>query len=62
MIKISVVIPSFNQGKYIRETLESVFNQDYPAHEIIVMDGGSADETVLVAHNAQFDINHSLHF
>ena len=58
MIKISVVIPSFNQGKYIRETLESVFNQDYPAHEIIVIDGGSTDETVSILK----DLNNKITF
>lgn len=42
---ISVVIPSFNQGEYIEETLVSVIGQCYPNLEIIVIDGGSTDNT-----------------
>ncbi|MBO3457605.1 glycosyltransferase [Aetokthonos hydrillicola Thurmond2011] len=43
---ISVVIPSFNQGQYIEETLLSVIGQQYPNLEILVIDGGSTDNTV----------------
>jgi glycosyltransferase involved in cell wall biosynthesis len=45
---ISVIIPSFNQGEYIEETLVSVIGQCYPNLEIIVIDGGSTDNTVAV--------------
>lgn len=43
---VSVVIPSFQQGRFIRSTLESVLTQDYPHLECLVMDGGSTDGTV----------------
>ena len=43
---ISVIIPSFNQGQYIEETLVSVIGQQYPNLEVIVIDGGSTDNTV----------------
>jgi glycosyltransferase involved in cell wall biosynthesis len=43
---VSVIVPSFNQGKYIRETIDSILAQDHRPIEIIVFDGGSKDETV----------------
>lgn len=45
---ISVIVPSFNQGRYIRATIDSVLNQEYRPLQIIVIDGGSRDETVSV--------------
>jgi len=48
---VSVVVPSFNQGKYIRETLDSILGQDYRPLEVLVMDGGSTDETLDVLRN-----------
>ncbi len=45
---VTVVTPSFNQGHFIRATIESVLSQDYSRIEYIVMDGGSKDETAQV--------------
>jgi len=45
---VSVVIPSYNQGVYIEETIRSIVLQNYPRVEIIVIDGGSTDTTVEV--------------
>lgn len=46
--RISVVIPSFNQGRYLRATLDSVLGQHYPGLELIVQDGGSTDESAAI--------------
>src|SRR6476661_5697830 len=46
---LSVVIPSWNQGRFIERTLLSILRQDYPGPvQVIVSDGGSSDETVSV--------------
>jgi GT2 family glycosyltransferase len=45
---ISIVTPSFNQGRYLGETLDSILGQGYPSLDYIVMDGGSADQSVEV--------------
>jgi glycosyltransferase involved in cell wall biosynthesis len=46
--RISVVVPSYNQGGYLDDCLESVVKQDHPDLEIIVMDGGSTDDSVSI--------------
>ena len=45
---VSIVTPSFNQGAFIRQTIDSVLTQDYPHIDYRVTDGGSTDDTVNV--------------
>lgn len=44
----SIIIPSFNQGHFIEQTIISILNQSYKSVEIIVIDGGSTDHTIEV--------------
>lgn len=44
--RISIITPSYNQGQVIEKTIRSVLHQGYPNLKYIIVDGGSANETV----------------
>ena len=44
--RIGIVTPSYQQGSYIKQTIESVLSQNYPNLQYVVQDGGSTDETI----------------
>lgn len=45
-MKISVITVTFNSGKTVKDTIESVLKQKYDNYEYLVIDGGSKDNTV----------------
>lgn len=55
---ISVIIPTFNSGKFIAEAIKSVLQQTVPPQEIIVVDDGSTDETESVVMQFKDDVQY----
>lgn len=45
-MRISIIVPSFNQAEFLPRTLDSIFGQGHPPHQVIVADGGSDDGSV----------------
>jgi glycosyltransferase involved in cell wall biosynthesis len=43
--RFSIVIPTLNRAEYLRQCLKSICRQDYTDYEIVVVDGGSKDDT-----------------
>jgi glycosyltransferase involved in cell wall biosynthesis len=41
--RISIVMPSYNQSRFIEEAIQSILEQDYPCLEFMILDGGSTD-------------------
>jgi glycosyltransferase involved in cell wall biosynthesis len=56
-VKLSVVVPSYNQGQYLRATLDSLLIQDCPV-EVLVFDGGSTDETLSILKDYEREIHY----
>ena len=56
MVRISVIIPTYNEEKYIGRTLRSIRNQRYRDMEVIIADGNSSDRTVEIAKRIYKDV------
>jgi glycosyltransferase involved in cell wall biosynthesis len=55
---ISIITPSYNQGVFLERTILSLTNQEYPALEHIIQDGGSTDKTIDVLKRYDSSIKH----
>ena len=49
---VSVIMPSYNHGRFIRAAIDSVANQTYEKIELIIIDDGSIDNSLSVIHEA----------
>lgn len=49
MVKVSIIVPCFNQGRYLSATLDTVLTQTYQDWECIILNDGSTDDSELIA-------------
>lgn len=56
MSLVSIVIPCYNAGRWLREAIDSCLGQTYPNLEIIVVDDGSTDDSLSIARSYGSDI------
>ena len=58
---VTIVTPSFNQGRFVEETIKSVVNQTYSPIEYILVDGGSTDNTMQIVEKFKTQIDIIIH-
>ncbi|NQT91917.1 MAG: glycosyltransferase [Lentisphaerae bacterium] len=55
---VSVVMPVFNGERFVREAIQNIVDQEYPATEIIVVNDGSTDRTESIVRELPYDIRY----
>jgi glycosyltransferase involved in cell wall biosynthesis len=55
--KISIILATYNAGKYLESALQSIIRQNYPCLEIIIIDGKSTDDTLSIIDKYQQNIS-----
>ena len=57
LLNLSVIVPNYNNEKYIEQCIRSIVSQDYPISEIIVYDDASTDSSPLILKKLESDID-----
>ncbi len=59
-MKVSIILPTYNNEATLNECLDGITNQDYDDYEILLIDGGSTDKTIEIAKNYNVKILNNL--
>ena len=62
-VKVSVIVPNFNHFNFLKQRLESVFNQKFENFEVILMDDCSIDESLnlLLGYNTHSKVSNYIY-
>lgn len=59
-IQVSIIVPNYNHGKYIKQRLDSIINQTFTDYELILLDDYSSDESrdILLSYKNNPHVSH----